>query len=115
MKAHVEVSDLMWCGVMLKWSSFIRFNLPYVTLFGGVVSILADQFVAANGMSNSYFGWGAEDDDFYQRLDSVQLIPCRLQPDVSKYVMMKHKPEAARYFFFNRCKIDGYLILLFLF
>lgn len=71
--------------------------MPYVTLFGGVVSILADQFVTANGMSNSYFGWGAEDDDFYQRLDSVQLIPCRLQPDVSKYVMMKHKPEAARY------------------
>lgn len=43
-----------------------RFNLPYLTLFGGAVAISSKQYKKINGMSNSFLGWGGEDDDFYR-------------------------------------------------
>lgn len=70
-----------------------RFNLPYKELFGGAVSLLSEQFVAANGMSNRYFGWGGEDDDLYQRLREISLTPVRLEPEVSVYSMMRHQNQ----------------------
>jgi hypothetical protein len=36
--------------------------------FSGAVSIRKEQFFAANGYSNEYFGWGKEDDDLFFRL-----------------------------------------------
>jgi hypothetical protein len=36
--------------------------------FSGAVSIRKEQFIAANGYSNAYFGWGKEDDDLFFRL-----------------------------------------------
>ena len=36
-------------------------------MFGGVVALKPEQFVAANGFSNRFHGWGGEDDDFYGR------------------------------------------------
>lgn len=44
---------------------YFRFNLPYLGLFGGVISISARQFKDINGMSNVYDGWGGEDDDLF--------------------------------------------------
>jgi hypothetical protein len=36
--------------------------------FGGAISVRREQFAAANGFSNEYWGWGKEDDDFLFRL-----------------------------------------------
>ncbi len=36
--------------------------------FGGVITALREQVVAANGFSNQYWAWGKEDDDFLFRL-----------------------------------------------
>ena len=36
--------------------------------FGGAISVRCEQFIAANGYSNEYWGWGKEDDDFLFRL-----------------------------------------------
>jgi hypothetical protein len=74
-----------------------RFNLPYLTLFGGVVAISSKHFQNINGMSNQFFGWGGEDDDFYKRLEIHNLLPYRFSPKLSKYTMLFHKKEKARF------------------
>lgn len=43
------------------------FRLPYTSYFGGVSALTREQYEAINGFSNSFFGWGGEDDDFYNR------------------------------------------------
>ena len=35
---------------------------------GGVLSVWRAQFETINGFSNEFWGWGGEDDDFYNRL-----------------------------------------------
>ncbi|VDN16216.1 unnamed protein product [Dibothriocephalus latus] len=42
-------------------------RLPYVGLVGGVLAVPLDQFLRVNGFSNMFWGWGAEDDDFFER------------------------------------------------
>lgn len=45
----------------------------YDTYFGGVLLISNDHFQLVNGMSNRYFGWGLEDDEFYTRIKASRL------------------------------------------
>ena len=46
---------------------FLNFSLLYTNNAGGVVALSHDNVVLINGYSNSYWGWGAEDDDFSAR------------------------------------------------
>ena len=48
-------------------SSHLLFRVPYPTIFGGVGAFWKQHFVGINGMSNSFWGWGGEDDDLYDR------------------------------------------------
>ena len=52
-------------------SSNHDFKNPYPGYFGGVTSIKTEQYKQMNGFSNIYFGWGGEDDDFRQRIESA--------------------------------------------
>lgn len=40
-----------------------------------------------------FFGWGGEDDDFYERIKAKHIKICRFAPDYSQYTMLKHEPE----------------------
>lgn len=40
----------------------------YETFVGGILLIRREHFQKVNGMSNKYWGWGLEDDEFYVRL-----------------------------------------------
>uniref|UniRef100_A0A183A8T7 Beta-1,4-galactosyltransferase 7 n=1 Tax=Echinostoma caproni TaxID=27848 RepID=A0A183A8T7_9TREM len=40
----------------------------YEKYFGGVLIITRKQFTRLNGMSNSFWGWGSEDDEFRRRV-----------------------------------------------
>ncbi|XP_041368143.1 beta-1,4-galactosyltransferase 7-like [Gigantopelta aegis] len=40
----------------------------YKTFVGGILLISRKQFELLNGMSNRYWGWGREDDEFYVRM-----------------------------------------------
>jgi N-terminal domain of galactosyltransferase/N-terminal region of glycosyl transferase group 7 len=50
---------LIWHGLVLRED--------YDTFFGGVVGFPNEQFVAVNGYSNEYWGWGAEDKELMLR------------------------------------------------
>ncbi|XP_034949086.1 beta-1,4-galactosyltransferase 7 [Chelonus insularis] len=45
----------------------------YPTFIGGILLIKRDHFIIVNGMSNKYWGWGLEDDEFYVRLKEANL------------------------------------------
>lgn len=40
----------------------------YATFLGGILLISREHFRLVNGMSNRYWGWGLEDDEFHRRL-----------------------------------------------
>uniref|UniRef100_A0A0A9W4Z7 Beta-1,4-N-acetylgalactosaminyltransferase n=1 Tax=Lygus hesperus TaxID=30085 RepID=A0A0A9W4Z7_LYGHE len=79
-----------------------EYKVPYDSIIGGAVAIRKSQFVDINGFSNTFFGWGGEDDDFYNRITKDSNKICRYAPDVSQYVMLSHKkqkPSTDRYYF----------------
>ncbi|KAL0811542.1 hypothetical protein ABMA28_009928 [Loxostege sticticalis] len=45
----------------------------YDTFIGGILLINREHFELVNGMSNNYWGWGLEDDEFYVRLKDAGL------------------------------------------
>lgn len=53
--------------------------LIYNEYFGGITLFDNQFFLKINGFSNNYWGWGAEDDDLYQRckLNNITISPRR--------------------------------------
>lgn len=45
----------------------------YATFVGGILLITAKDFKLVDGMSNKYWGWGLEDDEFFVRLKEKKL------------------------------------------
>ncbi|XP_063233017.1 beta-1,4-galactosyltransferase 7 isoform X2 [Bacillus rossius redtenbacheri] len=45
----------------------------YPTFVGGILLLTREHFERVNGMSNKYWGWGLEDDEFYVRLKEAKL------------------------------------------
>lgn len=71
-----------------------RFQLPYRSLCGGAIALQSLQYRAINGFSNSFSGWGGEDDDFCSRLEARGLSITRFSPDIGVYHMLSHTPAA---------------------
>lgn len=49
----------------------------YKTFVGGILLLTREHFQKVNGLSNKYWGWGLEDDEFYLRLKSANLTVTR--------------------------------------
>nr|XP_034313783.1 beta-1,4-galactosyltransferase 1-like [Crassostrea gigas] len=64
-------------------------------IFGGVSALTREQYEAINGFSNSFFGWGGEDDDFYNRVMWSKMSIYRTINDVGRYSSLEHKPAVA--------------------
>lgn len=45
----------------------------YKTFVGGILLVSREHFQTMNGMSNRYWGWGLEDDEFYVRIKDANL------------------------------------------
>ncbi|XP_020511587.2 beta-1,4-galactosyltransferase 2-like [Labrus bergylta] len=67
-----------------------NFLLPYITFFGGVHSLSKEQFLRINGFPNTYWGWGAEDDDIYNRILFRGMKISRPNLIIGRYKMIKH-------------------------
>jgi hypothetical protein len=59
-------------------SAWTKYNYP--TFLGGVLAIDSRAFVAVGGMPCGFFGWGGEDDVFYDRLKRAGLLERRVPP-----------------------------------
>ena len=46
-----------------------RYRLTYPSYLGGIVLMSPETFINIGGFSNSFWGWGGEDDDLYCRLE----------------------------------------------
>ena len=69
------------------------FTLPYPEIFGGVISLSKEDFLTINGFSNSYWGWGGEDDDIYQRVAIKIKEISRPDMQTGRYKMIKHERD----------------------
>ncbi|KAL7373993.1 hypothetical protein ABVT39_019177 [Epinephelus coioides] len=70
-----------------------NFELPYSTIFGGVIALSKEHFLKVNGFSNTYWGWGGEDDDMYKRIYHHGMSISRPDLVTGKYRMIKHKRD----------------------
>ena len=52
----------------------VCFSLPYPSFIGGVLALRRDHIEKSNGCSNSYYGWGLEDDDLEIRLELIIIM-----------------------------------------
>lgn len=69
----------------------------YASFIGGVLLMTLEDFRKADGMSNQYWGWGLEDDEFAMRLKEAGLIiqrPANLTTDRSS--TFKHLHDKSR-------------------
>ncbi|XP_023946988.2 beta-1,4-galactosyltransferase 1 [Bicyclus anynana] len=89
--ACTELPRHMSCSI-----NKFRFVLPYLNKFDGVVSISSKQYKTVNGMSNQYFGWSGEDDDFYKRLEAHSIELSRFEPSTSQYHMVAYEGQLKR-------------------
>eukprot|EP00971_Amphidinium_carterae_P272520 5409249-Amphidinium_carterae.1 len=72
--AEVDFGD---CVVPTQLSSEIEcygWLPPYADNAGGVVAMTPDHWFTVDGFSNSYSGWGGEDDDLRLRLKATNLL-----------------------------------------
>ncbi|VDK85087.1 unnamed protein product [Litomosoides sigmodontis] len=81
-----------------------QYKLPYGSIFGGVCAMRTEHFLKINGFSNSYWGWGGEDDDLSMRVTSVGYKIMRYPLEIARYQMIMHKSEAKNPV--NRCRYD---------
>ncbi|XP_076446853.1 beta-1,4-galactosyltransferase 4-like [Babylonia areolata] len=77
------------CSAIDKYNYKLR---VYHTI-GGVAAITREQFEKVNGFSNTYFGWGFEDNDLYMRLHKRGYTVYRHPPRVGQYHMISHSRD----------------------
>ena len=62
-----------WENLVLLLLYRCIFSYNYTKFIGGVLMLTLKDFKMLNGLSNKYWGWGLEDDEFYLRLRFVSL------------------------------------------
>ncbi|XP_061777970.1 beta-1,4-galactosyltransferase 1-like [Nerophis ophidion] len=67
-----------------------QYSLPYNTYFGGVSSLSKEQYLKINGFSNTFWGWGGEDDDIYNRIIFKRMSISRPDMVIGQYKMIIH-------------------------
>ncbi|ELT90432.1 hypothetical protein CAPTEDRAFT_75285, partial [Capitella teleta] len=62
----------------------------YPTFVGGILLLKREHFEVTNGLSNKYWGWGREDDEFYVRMRDKKLQIKRPKDIYTGYDTFKH-------------------------
>ncbi|KAK0407230.1 hypothetical protein QR680_019090 [Steinernema hermaphroditum] len=82
-----------------KYHPIKRYDYP--KFIGGILMLTMADFKRVNGMSNKYWGWGMEDDEFYLRLKEAGLAekilrPTNLETDRTNTFRHVHSKERKR-------------------
>lgn len=96
------------CVAVDYYEHFKPLYIDDYAVFGGVVAMSNHHFKAANGYSNLYFGWGAEDDDLRHRIGTLGFSPLRYADDIGRYYGIPHKTHEFKASGFT--KIDKFKI-----
>ncbi|CAM9118991.1 unnamed protein product [Lampetra planeri] len=84
------------------------YKLRYKGYFGGVTAMTREQFHQVNGFSNTYWGWGGEDDDFASGEVELQKMKIVRPPaDIARYTMVFHKRDSGNKINKDRMKLLG--------
>lgn len=67
----------------------------YKTYVGGILLLTKRHYHMCNGMSNRFWGWGREDDEFYRRLRKAQLQLFRPSGITTGYKTFMHLHDPA--------------------
>ncbi|KAF6728796.1 Beta-1,4-galactosyltransferase 4 [Oryzias melastigma] len=81
------------------------YKLRYKGYFGGVTALSREQFLKVNGFSNTYWGWGGEDDDLRIRVQLQKMEILRPPADVARYTMVFHKRDSGNQINKDRMKL----------
>ncbi|ESO84536.1 hypothetical protein LOTGIDRAFT_132073, partial [Lottia gigantea] len=68
----------------------MRYHVMYYNYAGGVIAINRDNYQRINGYSNSYWGWGNEDDDLSARIQESGLLITRPPEHIGRFKMVRH-------------------------
>ena len=86
------------CSIMNKVVHFASPHLEYKYTFhnflGGIIGLNKDNFLKINGFPNNFFGWGGEDDAFYNRLATNRIRVYR--PSQGHYILPEHNAPQNR-------------------
>ncbi|XP_069002605.1 beta-1,4-galactosyltransferase 4 [Embiotoca jacksoni] len=83
------------------------YKLHYKGYFGGVTAMTKDQFFQVNGFSNTYWGWGGEDDDLRIRVELQKMKIIRPAAAVARYTMVFHKRDSGNEINKDRMRLLG--------
>ncbi|KAI6194426.1 hypothetical protein M3Y96_01123300 [Aphelenchoides besseyi] len=70
--------------------SNLGYQLWYKEIVGGALAITIEDYLAVNGYSNLYWGWGGEDDDMGKRILSLNYTIERPDNEYARFSMLKH-------------------------
>ncbi|KAI6196998.1 hypothetical protein M3Y94_01173500 [Aphelenchoides besseyi] len=70
--------------------SNLGYQLWYKEIVGGALAITIEDYLAVNGYSNLYWGWGGEDDDMGKRILSLNYTIERPNNEYARFSMLKH-------------------------
>uniref|UniRef100_A0A8C5N3P3 Beta-1,4-galactosyltransferase n=1 Tax=Leptobrachium leishanense TaxID=445787 RepID=A0A8C5N3P3_9ANUR len=82
-----------------------QYKIVWKYYFGGVTALTRDQFAKVNGYSNSYWGWGGEDDDLRHRVTLHNMKVVQPFEHIAKYTMTFHKEDQGNEINANRFKL----------
>ena len=75
-------------------SAVDKFNYnPETAQFGGVTVLTKKQYELVNGYPNSYWGWGGEDEDMFQRVRNKHMKVFTYPVSISRYRMITHERD----------------------
>jgi hypothetical protein len=71
-------------------SPYLDYKYQYPDFFGGCIGISKDLYIKINGFPNNFYGWGGEDDSFYNRIALLNKEVYR--PNIGSFILLEHDP-----------------------